>query len=321
MGMPRGSRNATVTLQNVIGVPAENSGAAFNSKRCSGCGEWAAYKAIRCDRCGRRLSNRDAAARLRHDLEHTNTLPAAPAAPPPRPLPEPEWKKELQQRLSGYRDRTGAVPTPSRSARRKEPLPLPIRHAAALPDSPQQAGKPELPPPRVAVRESSAERVVQQDVPPPIVDLRPDGHAQEQTGERGRPAPLSIRAIAGMMDVGVALLATGLFAGTLHFVEQVTLTPEETVHVVMAAFLLNLVFYLLCFLLFAGRTAGMSWLGLSVLNLDGEPPAAAQRRSRAFGTLLSLAALGVGFIWAAADEQGLTWHDRMSKTFVALDDL
>ena len=95
----------------------------------------------------------------------------------------------------------------------------------------------------------------------------------------------------------------------------------HAIRVISIAFVLNLTFYLLCFLLFAGRTAGMSWLGLSVLNLDGEPPAASQRRSRAFGTLLSLAALGIGFVWAAADEQGLTWHDRMSKTFVAQDEL
>lgn len=129
-----------------------------------------------------------------------------------------------------------------------------------------------------------------------------------------------MRAIAGAMDLGVALLATGVFAAIVHQVGQVTLSPEETLRVVGAAFALNLTCYLFCFLLYAGRTAGMSWLGLSILNLDGEPPAASQRRSRAFGTLLSLAALGVGFIWAAADEQGLTWHDRMSRTFVAQDE-
>ncbi len=65
----------------------------------------------------------------------------------------------------------------------------------------------------------------------------------------------------------------------------------------------------------------MSWLGLSILNLDGELPRASQRRSRAFGTLLSLAALGIGFVWAAADEQGLTWHDRISKTFISQDEV
>jgi uncharacterized RDD family membrane protein YckC len=156
---------------------------------------------------------------------------------------------------------------------------------------------------------------------PPIIDLRPvGGNSLRQARRQPVPAPLSVRAIAGAMDMGVALLATGVFIAIVYQVEQVTLSPEETLRVMGAAFALNLTCYLLCFLLYAGRTAGMSWLGLSVLNLDGEPPAAAQRRSRAFGTLLSLAALGVGFIWAAADEQGLTWHDRMSRTFVSQDD-
>jgi len=222
--------------------------------------------------------------------------------------------------LSGYRDRTGSLSPLRQTARQKESLPLPKREAAELLDQlPSQDVKP-LPPPRSAVTENAQQSKALDD-PPPIIDLRPSGKADGRERERGRPAPLSVRAIAGAMDLGVALLATGLFAGVVHLVEQVALSPEESIRVLSIVFVLNLTFYLFCFLLFAGRTAGMSWLGLSVLNLDGEPPAAAQRRSRAFGTLLSLAALGIGFIWAAADEQGLTWHDRMSKTFVAQDDL
>jgi len=157
---------------------------------------------------------------------------------------------------------------------------------------------------------------------PPIIDLRPvGGDSPRQARPKAVPAPLSVRAIAGAMDLGVALLATGVFTAIVYQVEQVTLSPDEAMRVIGAAFALNLTCYLFCFLLYAGRTAGMSWLGLSVLNLDGQPPAAAERRSRAFGTLLSLAALGVGFIWAAADEQGLTWHDRMSRTFVSQDEV
>ena len=60
----------------------------------------------------------------------------------------------------------------------------------------------------------------------------------------------------------------------------------------------------------------MNWLGLRVLNFDGEPPSAAQRRTRALGTILSTLSLGLGFAWSIADEEKLTWHDRMSKTFV-----
>jgi uncharacterized RDD family membrane protein YckC len=157
---------------------------------------------------------------------------------------------------------------------------------------------------------------------PPIVDLRPfGGDSPGQGRPQPLPAPLSVRAIAGAMDLGVALLATGVFTAIVYQVEQVTLSPDEAMRVIGTAFALNLTCYLFCSLLYAGRTAGMSWLGLSVLNLDGEPPAASQLRSRAFGALLSLAALGVGFIWAAADEQGLTWHDRMSRTFVSQDEI
>ncbi len=301
----------------VIGVPLETSGA-LDSKRCSGCGQWAAIQARRCDRCGRPLRNRDAAARLRRDLEKSEALPVPSAPPPPRPAPEPEWKRELHERLAGYRDRIdpprveerppldlpppkrAAVPenrvlTPSKPARRMPPLAAPL-------DAPRAAQ-----PPKAA---------------PPIVDLRPagGGSSPEQSRRAPLPAPLSVRAIAGAMDLGVALLATGVFAALVHQFGRVTLSPDEMLQVIGAAFALNLTCYLFCFLLFAGRTAGMSWLGLSVLNIDGEPPAASQRRSRAFGTLLSLAALGVGFIWAAADEQGLTWHDRMSRTFVSQDE-
>ncbi|MDA1233365.1 MAG: RDD family protein [Acidobacteria bacterium] len=302
----------------MTGVPLEDSGAALDSKRCSGCGHWVAIQAQRCDRCGRLLRNRDAAARLRRGFEQAEALPEPSAPPPPRPSPEPEWKRELQERLAGYRDRLDPLADAPRPA-----LDLPPPKPAA---APQIRPRPKLPEARPAsyVRPAPADSAPVARLPettPPIIDLRPTGGDSPRLARlEPIPAPLSIRAIAGAMDLGVALLATGLFMGIVSQVEQVSLSPDEAVRVIGAALALNLTCYLLCFLLYAGRTAGMSWLGLSVLNLDGEPPAAAQRRSRAFGTLLSLAALGVGFIWAAADEQGLTWHDRMSRTFVAQDD-
>ena len=299
----------------VIGVPLENSGAALDSKRCSGCGHWAAIQAQRCERCGRPLRTRDASARLRRDLETSEAIPAPSAPPPPRPAPEPEWKRELHERLAGYRDRADPFRNVERSALDlSQPKRSPAPESRVLtPNKPERRASP-LPAPLDAAREPKAS--------PPIIDLRPIGGDSPCQGRpQPLPAPLSVRAIAGAMDLGVALLATGVFTAIVYQVEQVTLSPDEALRIMGAAFALNLTCYLFCFLLYAGRTAGMSWLGLSVLNLDGEPPAASQRRSRAFGTLLSLAALGVGFIWAAADEQGLTWHDRMSRTFVSQDEV
>jgi len=37
---------------------------------------------------------------------------------------------------------------------------------------------------------------------------------------------------------------------------------------------------------------------------------------RSFGYLLSGAALMLGFFWAFWDEDRLTWHDRISQTYV-----
>ena len=63
----------------------------------------------------------------------------------------------------------------------------------------------------------------------------------------------------------------------------------------------------------------MIWTGLHVVNLDGEPPDTQQRWTRALGTVLSAAALGMGFLWSLFDEQHFTWHDRVSKTFVSVN--
>jgi hypothetical protein len=41
---------------------------------------------------------------------------------------------------------------------------------------------------------------------------------------------------------------------------------------------------------------------------------------RAFGYLVSASAFFLGFVWALVDSEGLTWHDRMSDTFLASTD-
>jgi hypothetical protein len=52
------------------------------------------------------------------------------------------------------------------------------------------------------------------------------------------------------------------------------------------------------------------------LNFDGMPPTRNQRIVRVAAGCLSLLAGGLGLLWAAADEETLSWHDHMSKTFL-----
>jgi uncharacterized RDD family membrane protein YckC len=67
-------------------------------------------------------------------------------------------------------------------------------------------------------------------------------------------------------------------------------------------------------------TPGIRFSGLQLIDFDGREPELRQRVYRLLGSLLSLAAAGIGLIWAVADEEKLTWHDHMSNTFPTYKD-
>lgn len=67
-------------------------------------------------------------------------------------------------------------------------------------------------------------------------------------------------------------------------------------------------------------TPGMRGTRLVLLDFDGRRPGYRQRVYRLAACLLSAMALGLGVVWALADEESLAWHDHISKTFPAQDD-
>jgi uncharacterized RDD family membrane protein YckC len=64
-----------------------------------------------------------------------------------------------------------------------------------------------------------------------------------------------------------------------------------------------------------GDTAGMRWAQLRLVNFDGQIPDREQRMFRVAAGCLSFMAAGLGVMWALVDEESLTWHDHISKTF------
>jgi uncharacterized RDD family membrane protein YckC len=72
------------------------------------------------------------------------------------------------------------------------------------------------------------------------------------------------------------------------------------------------------FTIFGGTTPGMMVRGLQVASISGENPTAKQYLQRALGYMLSAGTLFLGFLWAIWDEDGLTWHDRLSRTYLTL---
>jgi uncharacterized RDD family membrane protein YckC len=66
----------------------------------------------------------------------------------------------------------------------------------------------------------------------------------------------------------------------------------------------------------AGReTAGMRLTDLQLITFDGFPVDPRSRALRFASTWLSFCSGGLGILWAVADEENLTWHDHISKTF------
>jgi uncharacterized RDD family membrane protein YckC len=75
------------------------------------------------------------------------------------------------------------------------------------------------------------------------------------------------------------------------------------------------------FTIFGGTTPGMMVRGLHVASFTGEAPSARQFFLRAAGYMLSAGAFFLGFLWALWDEDALTWHDRLSRTYLAVPDM
>jgi uncharacterized RDD family membrane protein YckC len=66
----------------------------------------------------------------------------------------------------------------------------------------------------------------------------------------------------------------------------------------------------------AGReTAGMRLTDLQLITFDGFQVDPRSRALRFASTWLSFCSGGLGLLWAVTDEENLTWHDHISKTF------
>jgi uncharacterized RDD family membrane protein YckC len=75
-------------------------------------------------------------------------------------------------------------------------------------------------------------------------------------------------------------------------------------------------FYLTLFLTLTQATPGMRYAQLRLSTFEGQAPTRAQRQARLVAMLLSVVPAGLGLAWAIFDEDHLTWHDRLSHTYL-----
>ena len=149
-----------------------------------------------------------------------------------------------------------------------------------------------------------------------IAPAEPTHVALEELEIPLQTAPLEQRAYAGAVDAAILIAAMGLFGITAEFfANSLPMTKPLLESIAICGFLLLTIYYLLTLSLGRG-TAGMRASGLRVTTFLNQPPSRNRMRWRALATVLSYAAMGMGFAWAFIDEDQLCWHDRITHTYL-----
>ena len=142
--------------------------------------------------------------------------------------------------------------------------------------------------------------------------------AEEERANEIYLAPLGRRFMAGLTDALVLILGAGVFGIIFwRFCGRLSLVPLNIAVLGLVAIIL-IFGYFAAFTAISSSTPGLLLMGCEIRNLDGDYPTTGESFWRAFGVLVSLSALMLGFVWACADSDSLTWHDRMSGTVITL---
>lgn len=256
---------------------------------CQYCGAANAPDELRCGRCGRRL-------------QLANPRPAPDGYRPAlalKPLPEPGFPKPPAPRQPRLFPAQGSPRV----------VPISGQAAAAAPARAKAA------PPR---KQTAPQTQKQQQLAfGPVIS--PSSPATAVEPVRFCKAPVARpehRAVAAFIDGGIILASWMVIAAIYMLWGR---GPWQTTPLALAAYgtlgLGVVVLYSLLWALANGESAGLRAARLRILNFDGRPATRQQRLARVASAWISVAPAALGLVWALLDEETLTWHDQISKTF------
>jgi uncharacterized RDD family membrane protein YckC len=122
--------------------------------------------------------------------------------------------------------------------------------------------------------------------------------------------------MAAAVDISFLVITLSAALTFCYWLAGISLVNKETLPWFAGFGLLIGFGYKLLWALAGTESPGLQWLRLRLSTFDGVPPSRKERLTRLMAGCLSLMAGGLGFIWAVADEEKLSWHDHMSKTFL-----
>jgi len=130
-------------------------------------------------------------------------------------------------------------------------------------------------------------------------------------------APLEERRLCGLFDVACLVFACGGFLALFGSLGGHFALSKLSAAVYALSFAIVYLQYFALFTVFGGTTPGMMIRGLRVVDFSGQEPTAKQLLLRAAGYMLSAGTFFLGFLWVQWDEDELTWHDRISRTYLS----
>jgi len=154
-----------------------------------------------------------------------------------------------------------------------------------------------------------------------------NGHAQTQLAQMEANSQQGLypvasfddRRLAGLIDLFCLAFAYGGFLGLFGSLGGHFTLSKLSVAVCVATFAVVYMQYFALFTIFGGTTPGMMMRGLQVVSFSGEPPTPRQMLLRSVGYMLSAGTFFLGFLWAMWDSDELTWHDRLSRTYLSVE--
>ena len=119
---------------------------------------------------------------------------------------------------------------------------------------------------------------------------------------------LVIALVAAVNAIGLAILV------------EVTAGEQQVLNAHLVQFLttLSIVGFFCLFWLKDGQTLGMQAWRIKLVDFEGAPPSFGKALLRCAGASVSIAFLGLGYLWCLVDRNNRYWHDYLSRTELIL---
>jgi uncharacterized RDD family membrane protein YckC len=244
--------------------------------------------------------------------------------------PREAWRGELNQRLQAYRvgrrkgssnEGQSALPFDLGHCRSAENVALQVQDGAEEKAVPSDDFAFTLAIGRIAKDpvEADPRLLIDVSLPPESEEALPEALPEPLASAQNGLFPMATlddRRRALLIDAACLAFAYGGFLALFGSLGGHFTLDKLSAAVCFFTFAFVYLQYFGLFTIFGGSTPGMMVTGLQVASFTGDAPTQRQYFLRAAGYVLSAGTCFLGFLWVMWDEDGLTWHDRISQTYL-----